>query len=319
MKTHLSKNVSPRKIEINPENPREHFPPGELDKLAESIDAKGILVPLSVYQKSSSKDRYVIVDGERRWRCAKTLGLSEVPIIIIPKPDKTENLLTMFHIHLVREAWDEMPTVSALQKVIERTGKTTPEELHKLTGLSPTKIKQYLFAATLPRIYQKLIDSGEIPLNFFYELQQHALRPLQTMRPAIFKKYGERNILDAFVKKRLANAIPDTVELRQIRQIIKVAQDEAGDANAKSDLDSAIVELIEKPEQTIQETYENTVEMVVEAEKFGRQCDQLVERFDRLIKKTNDNKDRNDVLRSIQRLHVELQKRLNHFSKEIGE
>jgi ParB family transcriptional regulator, chromosome partitioning protein len=116
MKTHISKNVPPDQIEINPENSREHFPPEELDKLAESIDDKGILVPLSVYKKPNAEDRYVLVDGERRWRCAKTLGLEEVPIIIIPKPDKTENLLTMFHIHLVRKAWDEMPTVAALQK-----------------------------------------------------------------------------------------------------------------------------------------------------------------------------------------------------------
>jgi hypothetical protein len=58
------------------------------------------------------------------------------------------------------------------KKVIERTGKTEPEELHKLTGLSLTKIKQYLFAATLPKPYQKLIDSGEIPLNSYVRVAQ---------------------------------------------------------------------------------------------------------------------------------------------------
>jgi ParB family chromosome partitioning protein len=318
MNAHPSLNLSPDQIEINPENPRQHFPEEDLDKLAESISKKGVLVPLSVYKKPRSENRYVLVDGERRWRCAKDLGLKEVPVIVIPKPNDTENLLTMFHIHLVREPWDNMPTVGALQKVIKRTGKTDPEELRELTGLSLIRIKQFLFAATLPREYQKLVDDGTIPLNFFYELQQHALKPLETMRPAIFNKFGQRKILDAFVKKRLANAIPDTVELRQIRQIIKVAQEEAGNANAKSDLDAAIIQLIQKPEQTIQQTYEDTVEMVVEAEKFARQCSQLVERFDRLMKKTSDKAERRAVVKSIQKLDVQLQKRVAQFSKEIA-
>jgi ParB/RepB/Spo0J family partition protein len=316
MNAHPSSNIAPDHIEINPENPRIHFPQEDLEKLSESISERGILVPLSVYRKPGVKDRFVLVDGERRWRCATRLGLKEVPAIVIPKPNDIDNLLTMFHIHLVREPWDSMPTVAALHKVIERTGTKDPEKLRELTGLSGIKIKQFLFAATLPKEYQRLIDAGTIPLNFFYELQQHALKPLETMRPTIFKKLGSRKILDAFVKKRLANAIPDTVELRQIRQIVKVAHEEAGSADAKSDLDDAIIQLIQKPEQTIQETYEDTVEMVVEAEKFARQCTQLVDRFDRLMRKTSDKQERKAVVRSIQKLHAQLQKRISQFSGE---
>jgi ParB family chromosome partitioning protein len=318
MNAHPSSSIAPDHIEINPENPRLHFPQEDLEKLSESIDERGILVPLSVYKKPGTRNQYILVDGERRWRCAKQLGLKEVPAIVIPKPNDIDNLLTMFHIHLVREPWDSMPTVAALHKVIERTGTNDPDKLRELTGLSAIKIKQFLFAATLPKGYQQLIDDGTIPLNFFYELQVHALKPLETMRPAIFKKLGQRKILDAFVKKRLANSIPDTVELRQIRQIVKVAQDEAGGAGEKSDLDDAIIQLIQDPEQTIQETYEDTVEMVVEAEKFARQCTQLVERFDRLLKKTADKNERKAVIRSIQKLDVQLQKRIAQFSKEAA-
>jgi ParB family chromosome partitioning protein len=314
MEPHDLKALSPNDIERNKENPRLHFPREELEKLSESIASVGILVPVSVYEKGTKgKKRYVLVDGERRWICAKELGLKKIPAIIIPKPDKKENILTMFHIHLVRDAWDDMPTAWALQKVVDRTGVSDSEGLRELTGLSVPQIRRLLFATRLPIEYQKLIDSGEVPLNFFFELQANVIDPLAKYRPVIFKKFGERAILRAFVQKKLNNIIADTVDLRQVRPIIKVAADEAASPDAKSDLDNAIVELIQKPAQTIQATYENTVEMVVEAEKFGRQCAQLVKRFDRLMRKTKDEDERELVLNSVQNLVSSLQRRLDRF------
>jgi ParB/RepB/Spo0J family partition protein len=315
MEPHELKPLSPDEIERNKENPRLHFPREELEQLSESIARVGVLVPVSVYEKSTKgKKRYVLVDGERRWICSKELGLKQIPAIIIPKPDNKENILTMFHIHLVRDAWDDMPTAWALQKVVDRTGVTEPEELRELTGLSVPQIRRLLFAGRLPVEYQNLIDSGKVPLNFFFELQANVLDPLAKYRPAIFRKYGQRKILKAFVRKKLNNVIADTVDLRQVRPIIKVASEEASSLEAKSDLDSAIVGLIEKPNQTIQATYENTVEMVVEAEKFGRQCAQLVKRFDRLMRKTKDEDEKKLVLNSVENLVSSLQKRLDRFA-----
>src|SRR2546430_5188826 len=172
MEPHDLKALSPNDIERKKENPRLHFPREELEKLSESIASVGILVPVSVYEKGTKgKKRYVLVDGERRWICAKELGLKRSPAIIIPQPDKKENILTMFHIHLVRDAWDDMPTAWALQKVVDRTGVSDSEGLRELTGLSVPQIRRLLFATRLPIEYQKLIDSGEVPLNFFFELQ----------------------------------------------------------------------------------------------------------------------------------------------------
>ena len=57
--------VDPRRVFPNPENPRLVFREDELFGLQESISLQGILVPLSVYR---DRTRYVILDGERRWR-----------------------------------------------------------------------------------------------------------------------------------------------------------------------------------------------------------------------------------------------------------
>ena len=102
-------NIPIEKIRINPHNPRALFDPVPLQILRESIRELGILVPLLVYESLRTQD-YVILDGERRWRCAKELGLPTVPANVIEEPSAIDNILRMFNIHNVREPWELKPT-----------------------------------------------------------------------------------------------------------------------------------------------------------------------------------------------------------------
>jgi ParB family chromosome partitioning protein len=83
-------------IDPNPDNPRMYFRQEELDNLLVSIKKYGVQVPISVYQDG---DRYIIIDGERRWRTSKKLNLKTIPAIVQPKPSDLENLLMMFNIN----------------------------------------------------------------------------------------------------------------------------------------------------------------------------------------------------------------------------
>ena len=64
----------------SPSQPRRHFDPYELEKLAESIKTSGIVQPLLVRQMSGGK--FELIAGERRLRAAKLIGLKKVPCII---------------------------------------------------------------------------------------------------------------------------------------------------------------------------------------------------------------------------------------------
>ncbi len=64
----------------SPSQPRRHFDPYELEKLAESIKTSGIIQPLLV--RSESNGIYELIAGERRLRAAKLVGLKKVPCII---------------------------------------------------------------------------------------------------------------------------------------------------------------------------------------------------------------------------------------------
>src|SRR5439155_10016510 len=87
--------LNPDKIDANPDNPRLIFREDELNQLLESIREVGIQVPLAVYRK---RQRFILIDGERRWRCARKLNLATVPAIVQPQPTRLEDILIMFNI-----------------------------------------------------------------------------------------------------------------------------------------------------------------------------------------------------------------------------
>lgn len=62
------------------QQPRRYFDPEKLNQLVESIKQHGILEPLLV--RSTAHGKYEIVAGERRYRAATMLGLTEVPVVI---------------------------------------------------------------------------------------------------------------------------------------------------------------------------------------------------------------------------------------------
>src|SRR5207249_1989378 len=116
-------------IEPNPHNPRRLFDEEPMHILEESIHKLGILVPVTVYSQSGHPSTYVLLDGERRWRCAKALNLRKIPAIVVEEPSEEYNILTMFHIHNVREGWQLMPTALKLDSLMDKFNETNERKL----------------------------------------------------------------------------------------------------------------------------------------------------------------------------------------------
>ncbi|MCP6762124.1 MAG: ParB/RepB/Spo0J family partition protein [Fischerella sp. CENA71] len=68
------------RIQLSAQQPRRYFDPQKLQQLAESIRVHGILEPLLV--RPISDEYYELVAGERRYRAAQEVGVSEVPVVI---------------------------------------------------------------------------------------------------------------------------------------------------------------------------------------------------------------------------------------------
>lgn len=284
-------------IDPNPGNPRLIFPQEELDKLIESISHEGVLVPIVVFPTKGG--RYTLVDGERRFRSASELGLTQIPALITGERTEQELLVQMFNIHLIREPWRDLPTARALgrlmDEIIKGTGaEATDKQLRELTGLSVERIKQLRFALQLPAAWQDHIAAGTIPLNWFWELDKNIIRPMTTERPALVKELGALNIAEAFLRKRLEGITgTDTVSLRKVRPIIGFAKADADATGAEeSRLDQILRSLVTDASLTIEEAYEDTVQITVETDKLGRRAETMVANFQRLLSKASTSDER---------------------------
>ena len=77
----IKNKVSISSITRNKFQPRKNFDVAELDELAESIKANGILQPILVRPLTKGGSTFEIIAGERRWRASQIAKIHEVPVI----------------------------------------------------------------------------------------------------------------------------------------------------------------------------------------------------------------------------------------------
>jgi hypothetical protein len=89
--------------------------------------------------------------------------------------------------------------------------------------------------------------------------------------------------------------LTDTISLRKVRPIIVTAAQEAESPDAASPLDSSIMALIRDPEMTIDEAYEDTVEVIIEFDKLERRTRNILRSFERLLTKARSDEEQDAV------------------------
>lgn len=73
--------VPMQQIDEDPDNPRRGFDDAELEALAQTIAARGVLQPI-VVRPADAQGRYRLRFGARRFRAAAKAGLQEIPAVI---------------------------------------------------------------------------------------------------------------------------------------------------------------------------------------------------------------------------------------------
>lgn len=257
--------INPDLISRNRDNPRLIFRQDELDALAASIRRVGILVPLAVYEKQGTR-RYVLIDGERRWRCARKLNLSEVPIIVEPKPTRLENILRMFDIHNVRVQWDLFAISQKLQEIqrllADDKKPNSPKDLAAVTGLSIATVRRAFDLLTLPTKYLNLLrrelekpkPEQQFSEDLFIEMMK-ALRVVDRYAPEAAANASRQSLIAGFFAKYKNEVIRNVVAFRQISRIAR--GEKLG--VPKRIIVSAIRRLIDDPEYAIEQAYGESV------------------------------------------------------------
>jgi len=222
MEQNTLQNIEVKEINANPHNPRLIFDQDELDSLKGSISKVGVLVPLTVYKntKNFPKGKYIILDGERRWRCAKQLGMETIPANIIDEPkDITQNILFMFNIHHFKQEWALFPTALKLDVIIKKLDTDNEKILSDFTGVSRSTIRRCKRLLWYPPKYRDILmeKSGKISTDFFIELYPIAYR-LSYEDAYDFPK-GTISLVDSFIENfKAENTLVDVKQFREIKK-----------------------------------------------------------------------------------------------------
>ena len=147
-----------QKVEPNPNQPRKFFDEEELQALADSIAAHGLLQPLAV--RDVGNGFYQIIAGERRWRAARLAGLSEVPVMIVEADDRTVMELALVE-NLQRQDLNPMEEAEGYRSLMQDYG-LTQEAAAERVGKSRPAVANALRLLALPAEVQAQVVDGTL-------------------------------------------------------------------------------------------------------------------------------------------------------------
>ncbi len=187
--------LSPDRIDPNPEQPRQHIDPGKLSELAKSMVEQGVVQPLVVRRVGS---RFQIIAGERRWRAAREAGLAKVPVIVRQAGDR-EILEIALVENIQREELNPIEEAGAYRRLIAELG-YSQEQVAVRVGKDRSTVANLLRLLRLPREIRGLIAEQKLSPG-------HA-RPLLTLdapdaQVAIAREIVEKELSVRDVERRV--------------------------------------------------------------------------------------------------------------------
>jgi ParB family chromosome partitioning protein len=145
------------RIRPNPYQPRHEFDPADLAELQASLQASGLLQPISVRRRG---DAYELIAGERRLRAATNLGWSEISAIVRDFDDQTMLVLALVE-NLQRANLNAIEEARGYRRLLDEF-KLTQQQVAEVVGKDRTTVTNLLRILTLPEPVQAMVESGEL-------------------------------------------------------------------------------------------------------------------------------------------------------------
>jgi ParB family transcriptional regulator, chromosome partitioning protein len=159
------------KIGPDPDQPREEFDAEALQRLADSLKARGQIQPISV-RWVEDREQYVIVCGERRWRAAALAGLSIMSCVVLDRPVPPGELLAMQLVeNLLREDLKPIEQARAYRALMDGNGWTVSQVAREL-AVDHSNVSRALALLSLPSLVQEQVEQGALPPATAYEVSK---------------------------------------------------------------------------------------------------------------------------------------------------
>jgi ParB family chromosome partitioning protein len=195
-------------ISPNPHQPRTDWDPQQLQELAQSIKANGMVQPVIVRQV---QQRYELIAGERRLRAAQMVGMERVPAIVRQANDaQMLELALVENIH--RADLNPIERAKAYQHYLQAFNLTQVDAAQRL-GEDRSVVANYLRLLDLPEDVKGMLVSGQLSMG-----HARAILGLPTDE----------------LRRKLANrAMAGRLSVREVERLVKKYTTATGDGKGK--------------------------------------------------------------------------------------
>src|SRR5882724_11895466 len=184
--------------------PRKNFAPDALQELVDSIRQHGIIQPLIVRKVSGQCE---LIAGERRWRAAQEVGLTEVPVII-RSADDLEVLEISLIENLQRADLNPIEEAQGYARLAGEFGMRQEEIAHKV-GRSRAAVANAMRLLDLHEqvqtwLTQDLISVGHAKVLLALKAPEEQLAVAET----VLRRSATVRATERLVARQLGNARP---------------------------------------------------------------------------------------------------------------
>lgn len=213
------------KLKVHPKNVRKTY--RDIDELAESIKAKGILQNLTVVPDPGEDGTYFVVIGNRRLTAARQAGLETAPCFVTEMSEK-DQAATMLLENMQRDDLTIHEQAQGFQMVLDLG--ETEDGLAEKTGFSKTTIRRRLNIAKLDQEElqkKEAEDSFQLSLTDLYELEK--IKSVEK-RNKILKNASNSRDITASVRREIADEKREANSKKLIKMLKKNSIEAAPDS-----------------------------------------------------------------------------------------
>jgi ParB family chromosome partitioning protein len=157
--TSALKEIPVGEISRNPFQPRKSFKPTELRELQESLEANGLLQPVTVRTAAAGKG-YELIAGERRLRAATNLGWKTIPAVVKEMTDREILTLALVE-NLQRSDLNPIEEAEGYDQLIREFG-YTQQTVAGIVGKDRSTVANVLRILQLPPAVRELVQDGHL-------------------------------------------------------------------------------------------------------------------------------------------------------------
>lgn len=170
---HAVRKIPVEDVVSNPYNPRAFYSAETIDELAESFAAQGQITPILVTKLAAFPGQYVIVDGERRIRAARSRGDKYIDADVREGLDNQNLYLRAYHANKEREEQTVFDDALAWKKLLDDRVYVDQVELGVAVGEDPKHISKVIALTSLPPyLLQRMAQNRkEIGLGHAYNIK----------------------------------------------------------------------------------------------------------------------------------------------------